>query len=203
MFHAGYRGQIILVRIIALALCLGALATTGAAVASEHLGRSTYGQALQWYFDAAQSGDAQAQFLLGRKYETGTDVARDLAEAATWYEKAARRGHVEAQFKFASLLEQGRGVSADPIGAAQWYERAAQQGYAPAQYNLAVLILNAASTDAQRVDGLVWLLKARDQGVEAAANFMSRIEALWPAEISASAKRNAAKKAEVDGVRTR
>ncbi|MCZ6454119.1 MAG: tetratricopeptide repeat protein, partial [Alphaproteobacteria bacterium] len=188
----GYRGQLILVRTIALALCLGVLTTTGAAVASEHLGRSTYGQALQWYFDAAQSGDAQAQFLLGRKYETGTDVVRDFAEAATWYEKAARRGHIEAQFKFASLLEQGRGVPADPIGAAQWYERAAQQGYAPAQYNLAVLMLNAASTDAQRIDGLVWLLKARDQGIEAAANFMSRIEALWPAGLMAAAEQRAA-----------
>ena len=189
-------------RTFALALCLGALAMTGAAFSGEHLGRITYGEALQWYFDAAKSGDAQAQFLLALKYETGTDVARDLAEAAAWYEKAAGRGHVEAQFKFASLLERGQGRPADPIAAAQWYERAAQKGYAPAQYNLAVLMLNAASTDAERIDGLVWLLKARDRGVDAAATFLSRIETLWPAEIIAAAQQKAATKAKADGSHT-
>ena len=38
------------------------------AVADEHRARGTYGEALQWYFDAADAGNAQAQFLLGLKF---------------------------------------------------------------------------------------------------------------------------------------
>jgi TPR repeat protein len=181
-----------LVRTIALTLFLSAFIAPIAAFAGEHLSRGTYGDSLRWYFDAAKAGNARAQFLLGLKYETGTDIDRDLAKAADWFEKAARQDIPEAQFKLASLLERGQGRATDPIAAAQWYERAAQGGYAPAQYNLAVLQLNTASTDAERIDGLVWLMKARDQGVGPAVEFLARIEAQWPAEIIAAAKKRAA-----------
>ncbi len=185
-------GQNILVRTIALALLLSALAAPIAAVAGGHLSRGTYGDSLQWYFDASKAGNARAQFLLGFKYETATDVARDLAKAADWYEKAALQDIPEAQFKLASLLERGQGRAADMAAAADWYERAARVGYAPAQYNLAVLQLNTASTDVERIAGLAWLMKARDQGIEPAANFLSRIEALWPAELIAAATQRVA-----------
>ena len=185
-------GQYILVRTIALALFLSALAAPIVASAGEHLSRGTYGDSLQWYFNAAKAGNANAQFLLGLKYETGTDVARDLAKAADWYEKAALQDTPEAQFKLASLLERGQGRASDAAAAAHWYARAARVGYAPAQYNLAVLQLNTASTDAERIAGLVWLMKARDQGIEPAAKFLARIEALWPAELIATATQRVA-----------
>ncbi len=188
----GRWGQIILARITALALCLSALIVPATIYASEHLDRGTYGEALQWYFKAAEAGNAQAQFLLGLKYETGTDVGRDLAEAANWYEKAANQGNMEAQFKLATLLERGQGRAADLAAAAQWYERAARNGFAPAQYNLGIILLNTASTDDERIGGLVWLIKARDRGVAPAAKFIARIESLWPAELMAAAEQRAA-----------
>lgn len=187
-----------MVRTIALALFLSALIAPLAAYAGEHLTRGTYGESLKWYFDAAEAGDARAQFLLGLKYETGTDVARDLAKAADWYEKAAHQDIPEAQFKLATFLDSGRGRIADPATAAQWYERAARGGYAPAQYNLGVLRLNTASTDDERIDGLVWLMKARDQGIEPAMKFLARIEALWPADLIATAEQRATVAPSVD-----
>ena len=192
-----------MVRTIALVLFLSTVAAPMVAVADEHRARGTYGEALQWYFDAADAGNAQAQFLLGLKYETGTDVGRDIAEAANWYEKAARQGNPEAQFKLATFLERGRGREVDRAAAAQWYERAAQKGFAPAQYNLGVLQLNTASSDAERIDGLVWLIKARNQGVAPAADFVAQVKGLWPAEIVASAERRAAEDAASDLDRTR
>ncbi len=167
--------------------------------ASEHLSRGTYGEALRWYFDRAEAGDAGAQFLLGLKYETGTDVARDLSAAADWYEKAAAQGNVEAQFKLATLLDRGQGREADPQAAAQWYERAAQKGYGPAQYNLGVLRLNAASSDSERIDGLIWLMKARSRGVPQADTLLERIQAAWPAELIATAARQIAADPAMDG----
>lgn len=177
--------------IIARALCVVVMALPVAAGAAEHADHSPYGQAMQWYFDAAAAGNPQAQFLLGLKYETGTDVPQDYRTAADWYERAARQGYVEAEFKLATLLERGLGRPADASAAAQWYERAARAGFAPAQYNLAVLILNNAKTDEDRVRGLVWLIRARDRGVKAAAEFLSRIEAHWPENLIAAARRGA------------
>lgn len=178
-------------RIFAFACCLTALVVSLDAFAAEHSGRATYGEALRWYFNAAEAGDARAQFLLGLKYETGTDVARDLKKAADWYEKAARQGNLEAQFKYATMLEQGRGRPADKAAAAQWYGLAARAGFAPAQYNLGVLQLNTASDEAARIEGLVWLILAREQGVAAAGEFLARIEAAWPPELVAAARRRA------------
>lgn len=177
--------------IIARALCVVVMALPIAAAAAGHVDHSPYGQAMQWYFDAAAAGNPQAQFLLGLKYETGTDVPQDYRTAADWYERAARQGYVEAEFKLATLLERGLGRQADASAAARWYERAARAGFAPAQYNLAVLILNSAKSDEDRIRGLVWLMRARDQGVKAAADFFTRIEAHWPEALITAARQRA------------
>lgn len=173
-------------------LCAAALVLSTAASAEQHIDRSPYGQALRWYFEAAEQGNPQAQFLLGLKYETGTDVARDFVAAADWYERAARQGYAEAQFKLAILVQHGQGRAADAAAAEHWYRESAQQGYAPAQYNLAVMLLNAARSDAERVDALVWLVKAHDQKFAAAGALLSRIEEQWPAELVADARQRAA-----------
>ena len=40
----------------------------------------------------AEQGDANAQFVLGYKYDTGEDVPQNDTEAARWYRKAAEQG---------------------------------------------------------------------------------------------------------------
>ena len=50
-----------------------------------------------WYLAAAEQGDAQAQFLLGRMYATGEGWPQDEQEAVTWYRLAAEQGYTEAQ----------------------------------------------------------------------------------------------------------
>ena len=52
--------------------------------------------ALSWLQRAAAGGHADAQFLLGARYERGEGVMPDEAEAVTWYRAAARQGHREA-----------------------------------------------------------------------------------------------------------
>ncbi len=68
-------------------------------------GRSeNYRLALQYLIQAAETGNASAQYYVGCIYETGENensreykgVKRDTAEAAAWYAKAAELGHKEA-----------------------------------------------------------------------------------------------------------
>ena len=41
----------------------------------------------------AETGDADSQFQLGRRYDKGEGVAKDQVEAAKWYRKAAEQNH--------------------------------------------------------------------------------------------------------------
>ncbi len=41
----------------------------------------------------AEQGNSESQYLLGRAYDEGTLVPRNLIEAISWYQKAADQGH--------------------------------------------------------------------------------------------------------------
>ena len=57
---------------------------------------------------AAQSGDAQAQYELGEFYYEGKQTTRDLAQALDFFEKASLQGHAQAQYLHVSLLAAAR-----------------------------------------------------------------------------------------------
>jgi TPR repeat protein len=46
---------------------------------------------------AAATGDAEAQFYLGRLYEWEIGTPKDLTQALAWYRKAASQGHEKAE----------------------------------------------------------------------------------------------------------
>ena len=60
-------------------------------------------EAAKWYRAAAEDGDAEAQFLLGRLYARGDGVPRLPAEAAKLFEKAAEQGIAAAQVNIAAF----------------------------------------------------------------------------------------------------
>lgn len=89
---------------------------------------------------SAESGDKQAQLMLGTMYEDGLGgLPSDLREAAFWYEQAAKQDYPKAQYNLGLLYEDGRGVKQNFDQAAYWYDRAAKAGFAEAQNNLGVL----------------------------------------------------------------
>ena len=73
---------------------------------------------------AAESGDAEAQTVVGEIYEKGLGTAPDYARAASWYRKAADQGHARAQFNLGTLYEQGLGVEKDALQALNLYRSA-------------------------------------------------------------------------------
>jgi hypothetical protein len=85
--------------------------------------RADIKQALRIWLDAAQAGDAEAQFTVGEIYERGLGVAPDYAQAAEWYQKAAAQNYSRAFFNLGSLHEQGLGVPQDKLKALDFYRR--------------------------------------------------------------------------------
>ena len=85
---------------------------------------------------AAEKGDAEAQFNLATMYTNGEGVTKDDAEAVRWFRRAAEQGHAAAQYNLGVSYANGEGVTKDDAEAIRWYRLAAEQGHAAAQYNL-------------------------------------------------------------------
>jgi TPR repeat protein len=100
----------------------------------------TYGDAMRWYRDAAEAGDAKAMFYLGLTMEQGLRAGADAREAVAWYRRSADGGFALAQFKLGQLYQFGQLVEQDADRARRWYAEAAAQNLADAQYNLAVML---------------------------------------------------------------
>ena len=76
--------------------------------------------------ERARNGDVDAQFELGKNYETGRiGLPKDIPQAQYWYRKAADRGDPYAEASLGILFNFGKGVERDYAQAYMWYERAA------------------------------------------------------------------------------
>ncbi|QXH35244.1 tetratricopeptide repeat protein [Pseudomonas muyukensis] len=71
--------------------------------------------ALQACEQAAQSGDAEAQYELGEFYYSATP--RQLDNALKWFEKASLQGQAQAQYRLGSMFFHGEGVKANNVQA--------------------------------------------------------------------------------------
>lgn len=60
--------------------------------------------AVRWYLERILKDEGQAAFHLGKIYEHGWGVARDLTESIKWYRRAGQAGNVEANILAAGLL---------------------------------------------------------------------------------------------------
>ena len=111
----------------------------------------------------ANAGNADAEFLVGAKYELGARIPADLAQAAAWYRKAADKGDVRAQHSLGVMYEFGRGVPADDSQATEWYRKAADRGFAPAQFSLGLCYAHGKGVPQDYRQALEWYGKAAEQ----------------------------------------
>ena len=77
---------------------------------------------------AADSGDADAQALLGLIYQDGRGVTSDFKEAVKWFSASASQGNANGQFWLGKCYANGRGVGKDYKEAVKWLTKSAEQG---------------------------------------------------------------------------
>lgn len=115
-------------RLLLLFLALFLPATSLAASAQE-----TAPAALIYFQDQAKIGDPEAQFNLGRLYETGWGVPVDEKLAVRWYRESAKHGQKEAQFRLGLLYYLGIGARQSDIRGEKWLRASAKLGHPLAQ----------------------------------------------------------------------
>jgi uncharacterized protein len=112
----------------------------------------------------AESGDAQAQFELGRAYEDGKGVAQNDARAAELFRQSADQGNAQAQNSLGVMYALGRGVQQDKEQAVRWYKRAVKQGLAEGIYNVAISYYNGEGIEENIALACTWMMVAQRRG---------------------------------------
>lgn len=82
----------------------------------------------QKYQEAAEHGNAYAEYHLGICFFNGEGVTEDRSEAVKWFREAAGQGLMDAQYNLAVCYDKGEGVAMDKAEAKGWYQKAADQG---------------------------------------------------------------------------
>ena len=84
----------------------------------------------------AESGDPDAQYLVGKLYRDGPVLIPDNVEAQYWFDQSARQGHVPAQYALGKLYLTDDAEVHDAELGIQWLEYAAHHGSDCAAYRL-------------------------------------------------------------------
>ncbi|MEM7119659.1 MAG: tetratricopeptide repeat protein [Pseudomonadota bacterium] len=142
-----------------------------------------YGDALSWYGEQAEAGDAEAQYLLAFALEHGVHDEIDLEAARAWYGTAAAQGHPRAAYRLALMQLEGRGGAVDMAGAEASLTPAADAGDTAAQSLLGYLL--ARDGDGRHAEAYQWLSLAADRGdAFAATNLASLMNSMSAEDIA-------------------
>jgi TPR repeat protein len=148
--------------------------------------------------NAAEQGDAEAQYDLAWCYFTGRKISENEKEAVQWFRKSAEGGHAPAQRKLGDLYFKGRkfgvqttipdvaqllgnvyddeyidedaDISKDQAEAVKWYRKAAEQGDAWAQDELGDCYFNGTGVPEDKVEAVKWYHRAAEGGSRGAAS---------------------------------
>lgn len=126
--------------------------------------------------EKAESGDAEAQRLLGEAFEEGTGVAKSDETAVEWYRKAALQGDAKAAADLGVMYWTGRGVPQDRAEAVQWYHRAARKKNAMALYNLGAASYDGEGAPENVVHAFAWFSLADEAGSAPGNDAVKRME---------------------------
>ena len=119
---------------------------------------------LEYYEQAAQQGNAEAQYNLGYIYYNGLGVAQNYQKAIYYTEQAAQQGHSGAQYNLGYIYYKGLGVEQNYQKAKEYYEQAAQQGHPEAQYNLGYIYYNGLGVAQNYQKAIYYTEQAAQQG---------------------------------------
>ena len=114
---------------------------------------------LEQLTQAAEAGQAPAQYTLGRLYRDGGSVEKNHLRSVIWLTQAAKQGDRCAMYALGKLyLEED-----DLPTAMRWFQQSVELGYTLAQYRLGKLLLESGDADSNTA-AVRWLTDAAECG---------------------------------------
>ena len=121
-------------------------------------------KAIHYLIAAAEQGDANAQYKLGKRYYYGNGVTKNLDKALKWFKLAAEKDDADAQFMLGYCYYNGEGVDENRVEAFKWFRLAAEKSLALAQYMLGFCYYNGNGVKKDRKEAVKWYNLAAEQG---------------------------------------
>ncbi|MDR4494815.1 MAG: SEL1-like repeat protein [Nitrospirales bacterium] len=136
-------------------------------------------EAVKWYRKSADQNYNDGLFNLGRAYEHGIGLSKDLVQAKSYYARAVAAGSQEAGQALAALGKGSEPVSQaqtrfdegvrlykakDYTGAAKVFLKLAEQGYTKAQVQIGYQYAYGEGVRQNADEAVRWYRKAADQG---------------------------------------
>ena len=131
-------------------------------------------QAMLYFEKAAELGNVDALYGLGKLYLRKDFEGYDPAKAAEYLEKAAKQDHSYAQYLLGKLLLRGEDIPQDCDAAIQWLEKSAEQDNQYAQYLLGKILLRGDGVETDPKRALELLERSIEQGNLYAAYFLGK-----------------------------
>jgi TPR repeat protein len=137
-------------------LCFGQNAEELNKQSKELLGKHDFKNAVPLIRQAAEKGNAEAQYNYGICYQQGIEVLKSDSIANLWFLKAANQGWKDAQFKMAYSYATGRGVTQDDNKAFIWSLRCAEQQDVECMFNVVSCYMEGRGTQKNIDSMLAW-----------------------------------------------
>ena len=116
-----------------------------------------YECAVEYYLEAAEQGNAEAQYCLGELYYYGNrGVKQDYTQAIDWLQKAAEQGNADALYLLGKCYYFGNGVNEDLVLAMHLYHKSAELGNAKAQKRLRDCYYNGYGVEQDYEQSFYW-----------------------------------------------
>lgn len=84
----------------------------------------------------ANNNDAEAQYHLALRYQSGDGIPQDLSEAFYWFQQSSERNQPQAMHQLAKMYLQGQGIEINTAEGIYWLTKLATQGNPEAQFEL-------------------------------------------------------------------
>jgi clan AA aspartic protease (TIGR02281 family) len=120
-----------------------------------------YARAMRLLRPVAEGGDARAQFLVGKMYESGWGMRQSSAQAAVWYQKSAEQGYDLAQSSLGLMYSTGDGVPQNYAKAMKWTLMAAKQGNMAAQSAMSMFYKHGLGVPQNYILAYMWVSVTR------------------------------------------
>lgn len=142
-----------------------------------------FSEALKILVPLANSGNDEAQRVVGEMCYNGQGMNPDVDASFKWTEIAAANGNKIAQYNLGYLYEKGEGVVVSRDSAIEWYTKAAIQGYVAAQHKLGDL------SGRDRDRAIYWYKKAGESGDEVARGKFAALSSSKVSEINEATRK--------------
>lgn len=126
----------------------------------------------------ATEGNIKAMYDVGKLYERGRGVYKNMTKAAEWFQKAADGGNTSAQARLGILYFEGRGVKQNYTKALKLLNAAAQARVPSAQYQLANMYELGTGVKQNLKKSIFWYQKADKYGYYLAKAKVTRLQKL-------------------------